>query len=326
MKAVLIKIGNALKNNLWLKIASLVFACILWSYVITVTNPVRDKTVYNVPVSFTHVEELEAKGITINGDLADILSEVSVTVSSEQNNHGLISANVISANVDLSTVNGSGTFELMVQANIDGNLGTVVNVNPSKITIKAEDLVRKILPVEAVVIGEAPEGYVIGKPTVSSDQIEILGARSVVSSISKAVCYIYANEITSKLNQSFNLSLLSENGDIVDESNLKDYVPSVIVNMDVYHTKQVSVNIDGLISASPPQGYKIASVTVSPNTVIIADDDDFLSKISFVQPEQINVSDLTAGTHTIKTTIKSIEGLYYISDREIEVTVDIQPK
>ena len=52
---VLLAVWNAIKTffttNLLIKIVSLVFAVILWGYVMTNVNPSRSKTLYGIPVS-----------------------------------------------------------------------------------------------------------------------------------------------------------------------------------------------------------------------------------------------------------------------------------
>ena len=45
-------IGNSFRNNLLLKIMSVIFAFIIWSYVMAAENPVREITVKDVKVTY----------------------------------------------------------------------------------------------------------------------------------------------------------------------------------------------------------------------------------------------------------------------------------
>ena len=55
MRKIWTFIKNSFRKNLLLKIVSVLFAVILWSYVMVETNPVREKTVNNVEIGRAHV-------------------------------------------------------------------------------------------------------------------------------------------------------------------------------------------------------------------------------------------------------------------------------
>ena len=62
-------------NNLALKIISLIFAIILWSFVTNSTNPDRTKELKNIPVVIQGLEALEEKGYPVLIFKADPVDE-----------------------------------------------------------------------------------------------------------------------------------------------------------------------------------------------------------------------------------------------------------
>lgn len=64
MKRFFTALGRALKNNWPTKLAALLFAFIIWSYVMASQNPIRDITVRGVRIDYIGIEELTAKNLT----------------------------------------------------------------------------------------------------------------------------------------------------------------------------------------------------------------------------------------------------------------------
>ena len=72
--------GSYFKNNLTLKLLSVVFAIILWSFTITRTNPHRTKRISDIPITAVGLASLEESGLTLRDvdDLGNIQVKVSV--------------------------------------------------------------------------------------------------------------------------------------------------------------------------------------------------------------------------------------------------------
>ena len=62
-KRILTAIKNFFTTNLAVKIVALLFAVLLWGYVLTDQNPYRTKTITNVNTSFEGEAELLAQGL-----------------------------------------------------------------------------------------------------------------------------------------------------------------------------------------------------------------------------------------------------------------------
>ena len=67
-------------KNIAIKVLSLMFAILLWGYVLMTQNPPRVKTVTDVTVSIEGEADLTTRKLTLRGDRAALLEDVSVRV------------------------------------------------------------------------------------------------------------------------------------------------------------------------------------------------------------------------------------------------------
>ena len=65
MKKALKFIWSLLRGHLMLKIMALVFAVILWSYVLTDINPARTRVIEDVRIKYEILAEMIGKGLYI---------------------------------------------------------------------------------------------------------------------------------------------------------------------------------------------------------------------------------------------------------------------
>ena len=80
------RLWNWFRHNFGMKIAAVVFAFILWNYVLVTTNPLRDKTITNLPVQVTNAALLQERSLAL---VEDIASNVKVRVVVQANNDRL---------------------------------------------------------------------------------------------------------------------------------------------------------------------------------------------------------------------------------------------
>ena len=152
--ALLTHIKNFFTRNIAIKIVSVVFATLLWGYVLTDQKPVRVKTIQNVSTSFDGEAELLAQGLCIRGNRSDILRDVTVNVRAQINNYAYLNNRTINATVSLRNISEARTYELPVAATVSSGLGVVQTVTPSTVTVEIDNLRKKTVPVATLFVGE----------------------------------------------------------------------------------------------------------------------------------------------------------------------------
>ena len=312
-------------KNLALKIVSLLFAMLIWGYVMIEVNPKRVKTITDVPISFSGESSLHDRGLAVRGDRDDILRNVTVRVKVQLTDYTGLDASDISASVSLRPVNKADTYKLKIDAT--SSLGTVENVSPSEITIEVDELATMLVPIDVEYSGELPDGYWKSEPTLASQSIKVSGPRDDVSTISKAICTIDLEDRTTSYNEAILLKYVDKNGDEIDTALFLDTLPSVVVKMDVMRIVELPINAaDAVFGADAlPANYEIYDVVATPPTVRVVGSENALSGLTGIKIENIDVSGSTSSVQQ-NVVITAPEGTTLLDDPNITVYVGIREK
>ena len=312
-------------KNLALKIVSLLFAMLIWGYVMVEVNPKRVKTITDVPISFSGESSLHDRGLAVRGDRDDILRNVTVRVKVQLTDYTGLDASDISASVSLRPVNKADTYKLKIDAT--SSLGTVENVSPSEITIEVDELATMLVPIDVEYSGELPDGYWKSEPTLASQSIKVSGPRDDVSTISKAICTIDLEDRTTSYNEAILLKYVDKNGDEIDTALFLDTLPSVVVKMDVMRIVELPINAaDAVLGADAlPANYEVYDVVATPPTVRVVGSENALSGLTDIKIENIDVSGSTSSVQQ-NVVITAPEGTTLLDDPNITVYVGIREK
>ncbi|OQB23335.1 MAG: YbbR-like protein [Firmicutes bacterium ADurb.Bin182] len=321
------KIGKSLfSRNLFLKIISIVFAMLIWGYVLTAENPLRTKTLANVSVSFTGEADLAARNLAVRGNREEILRPIEAKVSTALTNFADLSANDVTLTIDLKNVNKAGKYRLPITPSVRD--GKVESLDPEFIEVEVDDLVSKRIPVETEVTGNLPEGYWSGVPVLNPQIIEIRGAKTDVGSVVKAVCKIDLTGRTESFNDAVNVSLLNELKEEVDSRFAVGSIPSVTIKLPVLPKKTVPFDIEKAIFGADnlPADYEIAGYITNPGELTVVGQKHILDTIESVGLESIDVSG-SSESILDNVAIMFPEGVQSANgESRVEVYIDIREK
>jgi YbbR domain-containing protein len=165
-----------LTENWTLKLLSLVFALILWMFIM---GERRLEVGYRVP--------LELQNIPVELMIAnEVPSMVDVRVSGPRTLLMKVSESDISIAVDLTDLKpGLTTFKrLEERLNLPSGL-RVTRLSPSFIDLRLERIKQKQVPVKVSLLGEPLQGYQVGRVNAIPDRVIISGAESELKSVSE---------------------------------------------------------------------------------------------------------------------------------------------
>ena len=185
-------------RNLGLKIVALVFALLLWAYVLVALNPVRTKSINGVTITLEGYTDLLSRNlILVNSDLGLADVEVSATITK----HSDLDASRVNARASLGTISAAGTYRLPLSVTVQSNLGSVVNVNPRYVTLEVDNLILKTVPVKLELVGTLPEGYEITGESMANT-ITIEGAARYIDPAVRAVATVDLTDRTENAEES----------------------------------------------------------------------------------------------------------------------------
>ena len=323
MKKLLKALWGLLRNNLVIKIMAVLFAVILWSYVLAEENPVRERAIPDVPVRYEHMEDLKANGFAIVGGLSEALKSVDVRVELKQSELNNARAENVQAYIDLSAINSVGTRKLEVSAQFD--YGEVIAKSPGFVTLEIDKYATKTVPVNVNVVGSIPNGYYAAAPEITPDLIEISGARSDVDKVVSAVCTVDLTGRTDGYNKSVDVDLLDSAGAVLDDTVFSENVPSVAVKLTVLSMKTVPVDVEGSIVGADnlAPGYEITDMACIPDTVNIAGAPEVLKNVLSIQLVPCSVNGAN-GDISVLLEYQPPEGVTVLSEDKAQVYITIR--
>lgn len=313
---------KVIKHNFWQKLMVILFAFVIWSYILVESNPMRRCEVNDITLSLIGTGELEAKHLIITEGLPEDLN-VDIVIETEQNNHKYINSNNVSAYVDVSSINSAGGAVLNVT--VDTRYGLVKSVSPATISLKTEPIIERDVPITYEYTGAVAEGYYVAPPQFFTETVSLRGAESMVKRVTEAKCAISVVGLKQTIIKSWNSSLLNYNGNKVDYGNLIiGGAPSISAKIEVFEVKEVPVELilnDTLIE-NLPEDYEISNVMVNPRSVFIAANKSALDKIDSIAVSSLNIRGKT-GRCTVMAPLEIIDGVFYIDTKTVNVTLDI---
>ena len=322
--------SSSRKEKMWqigAIIGSLVFAIILWGFVVTSENPYKEKVVYNVQTSFEGEAELLAKGFCIRGDRSEILDDVSVTVKTRIANYTSVNSTNVTASINVKNISEARTYELAVNASVSSALGTVQSVNPGTVSVEIDTLVTKTVPITTIYTGTLPDGYWadMDASTVTT-RVDIEGAKTDLDTIKRAECTVDLTDCTSMIYSTYDIVFYDGDGNVVSSDVVVGTVPTCTVRIPIYASKEVPVDVEGaLIGADAvAANHEIKSVTSSPATVRVVGEKSVVDAIESVSLETVNVTGL-AETAVYEAAIVLPEGVFLPDDPDTAtVTVEVR--
>ena len=262
-------------RNIGLKVVAFVFAILLWAYVLVALNPMRSKSIDDVPITLEGYTDLLSRNlILVNSDLGLADVEVNATIT----NHSDLDESRINCRASLGTISAAGTYRLPLSVTVQSNLGTVASVAPRTVTVEVDNLVVKTVPVKLELTGTLPEGYeVIGETMAGTITIE--GAARYIEPTVRAVATVDLTGRTSNVEESVDVTFYDKNDNEVTVVTRSKNTPNVTVRLTLSAFKRV--NVLQSVSLADDEHYTVTS-EISPASVVIYGNSDLLATIESV--------------------------------------------
>ncbi len=313
-------------KNMALKVIALVFALLLWGYVLTDQKPVRTKIVPEVATSFDGEAELIAQGFCIRGDRSEILQNVTATVRTQITNYAYVNANTITAYISLRNISEAREYELPITAVVNSSLGEVLSLSPSTVTVEIDTLVTKTIPITTSFSGELPDGYWADMDSLSTtSRLDITGPKTDISTITHGECVVDLNDRTSTIYSTFDVTFYDKNNNVVSSDIIIGTLPTSTVRLPIYPMKSVPVDVSSSLVGSDnlAANHEIIKAVSTPSSVRLVGDQATLDKIENVQLEPIAVSGLDS-TMTVSGEVIVPDGVRLLDSSTVSILLEVR--
>lgn len=279
-KKLLSRLKGFFTRNLGLKIVAFVFSILLWAYVLVALNPVRTKSLSDVPITMEGYTDLLSRNlILVDSDLGLANVEVNATIT----NHADLDSSRVNARAYLSTISAAGTYRLPLSVTVQSNLGTVARVDPRAVTVEVDNLVLKTVPVKLELVGTLPEGYeIVGESVAGTITIE--GAARYIEPAVRAVATVDLTDRTENVEESVNVTFYDKDDNELTVVTRSQNSPNVTVRLSLSAFKRVDVR--QAVSLTDDTYYALTS-EVNPSSVVIYGTSEQLAAIDSISTQSL---------------------------------------
>ncbi len=276
-----------LTANWGLKLASLIFAIVVWFLVTNINDPVTSVRYTNIPVTLKNTNLITDQGqVYTILDGSDTIS--SVTIYAPRSIIDSLSQNNVIATADLQELSSLNTVSVDVKTNKYFDKIEKIDTSSDMVKLSVERKASKSLVLGATTSGSLADGYVIGDVTTEQNMVRISGPESVVNQVASATVDVDVTGFTSNIGTDADIMLLDAEGEVVDTSLISMNIKTVRVNVVIYETKYVPITYS--VSGEPAGGYIFTGeVESTPDTVQIAGRSNTLSSVNEIKVDDPNI-------------------------------------
>lgn len=319
------KIIDRITNNLSLKIASFLFAIVVWLIVVNAGDPVTSKVYKNVPVLVLHEEFLTREGQVYQ--VRENTDTVNITVRARRSVLKEIKEEDFSVTADMQELVYMASVRISVTCEKYKDDIEEISQSHDTLLVSVEEMGTKELKVELEPIGKPREGYTVGEVIHKPEKITISGPKSIVSKIDRAVTRIDVDGADSRIEGQHAAPIFYDaNGEEIPNNNLNLSCHSFLLTVPIWQTKSVAVEVTPVGEAA--KGYSYDNVKCYPTAITIAGEENVLQNVSSIKiPE--GVVDITGATDELKMNLDIEqylpEGIYLVDKdaAKIQITVGV---
>lgn len=315
-----------MESDILLKILSVIFAFLLWMFVINTDNPVIKKTFSDVPVDMLNEQVLDELNQTYKIESGDT---VSFTVKGKKDVVDRLTKSDFKATADVSSMSDVHSILIKVEA-LKYKSQLDIDTGGANVKVVLEDVKSDQIPVVVEVKGKPANGYTVSAQTATPNLISVSGPKSVVSRIKQIVAVVDVSGLKKDVTMTQSVKCYDEDGDQVSQERIKLDTNRIKVKIGLSRTKVVPFEVD--TKGSPGKGYVLGSIDYQPKEIEITGSKDDLDQVDSIKLASLDISDSTKSIEkTIKASdIKLPDGISFVKSvdkiRNVVIRANIEKK
>lgn len=277
-------------KDFMLKVLSLLFAIILWSYVRSDGNIIITRNFKNIDVTFEGQEELKNNNLTIISP-----KEFSVDVELKGYNSYMRTASRdgISAKVILNNLTEGDHSVPISVSYIDSGI-TVSKVSQKTIPFKIDKIVSDNFNASIIINSNPSPGYSVGD-VENFENVKVTGASTIVNKVEKLEVNVDVSKLTETASVNSKVTAYDTNGNIIDDLIIE---PSTIkVKVPILKTKTLPIVIE--YTNSDSENIAISDFTIEPSSVTIRGNSNLVDSLDKISTYPIDLADTEIGINEV---------------------------
>ncbi len=297
------------------KIVSIIFALVMWLYVMGEVNPEAIEEWKNVNVQILNVEEMRQAGLVIIGQ-TDFT--VNVKVKGKRNDLYKISSKDMVVRADIRGFR-KGVNSVPLEYSAPTNIN-VEDISPKEIKVTLDEIVKRQKPVVVNSVGQAAQGYEPTQAIVSPSEVMVEGPESLVNTVSSVVADVNLKDKLEDIKDRLPLKAVNSEGKEVN--GVQVITKFVEVTLPIYKLKEVPIVVE--LEGSPRENFKITNIASTPGFVVIKGPKNLVDQINEIKTEGVVVDGIEETT-TKNITLILPEGIgapYLEKNQNVVLTVE----
>ncbi|MBX6350048.1 MAG: hypothetical protein IRZ11_00880 [Clostridia bacterium] len=277
------RVSAWLREDLWIKVASVVIAVLLW---VNVVGPPRSSplapvqaTAQNVPVEWRHLPD----GLSVARLDPPV---VAVTFRAPATIADGLGPGSFAAFVDLRDAE-AGRLAFNVDVAVPAQV-QLVSVEPQRVTVTLAAVSAREVPVTVRVSGQPADGFRAGAARATPEAVEVSGPTAAVAAVASVVATADVAGREADLTVDAPLTAVDADGDPVEGVALDPATARVTVPVAAWAEKVVPV--EASLAGEPAAGYRVERVGVEPAEVRLSGPKEALDAIASVYAQPLDVA------------------------------------
>lgn len=300
-----------------IKILSVIFAILLWFYVITEQNPVVPKEI-TIPVKITNMETLDKYDMVLLDDPNSF--SINLRLKGKKEILDTVNANTINAYADISGYRKQGENHVpVVISGIPEGIGITSKANQT-VKLNLDKKVFSQRTVTAKITGNPVAGLAYITPELTPSEVILTGAESLINKIKAATVEVDIAGASNNVIKRLPVRLLDEQGK--DVSGVETSPQYINVNVPIANTKRVPINL--VLEGNVGEGYTISEQLVQPREILVTGEQQVLDSLTAINTAALNINNLAADTE-LEVKLELPPGVKMVYENEaIKAVLDIQ--
>ncbi len=199
----------------------------------------------------------------------------------------------------------------------------VAETDPPTVPVRIEKVVTRSLSVQVRFANDPPSGFQPGTATLSSSEVKITGAQSLVASVAAVYATLRFGDTPIDISASADAVPVDANGNAV--AGVQSDPPILQVNVPVLSTTSTrTVPVLWSLRGAVAPGYWISRVTTDPIAVQIQGTPDKLAPVDRIDTDSIDVSGLNAN-RSFRVPLVLPDGVSLLQPTDATVGVTVIP-
>lgn len=300
-----------------IKILSVIFAVLLWFYVITEQNPVVPKDI-TIPVKIMNVESLNRNDLVLLDGSGSYY--ITLKLKGKKELLDTVNQNTVSAFADISdhiTV-GENTVPVVINGIPEGISVTSRSDHNIKVSLDKKLVIQR--PVSVSITGNPKGGLANLDAVLTPSEVVLTGAESIINTVKTVKVDVDIAGVDASVDKRLPVRLLDVDGKDVQGIQLD--TQWVNVSVPVANTKRVPIQL--VLEGEIPEGYVIANKQIQPKEILVTGNQQALDSLIVINTTKIDISKLTKNT-TLKVKLDLPAGIQLVNaNEEINAAFDIQ--